>query len=111
MTGWAGPPVACCRRSRASSPGARKGSAACDGWKHDDMVPVAHGRVEPSGEADVLVVDVDVHEAPQVALTVLGLDEPLLDAGVVALEVLDELGERGSLARHRLLTVGVGAQD
>src|SRR6188472_3427272 len=69
------------------------GSAAGDGWQHDDLVAVADRGVQPAGEADVLVVHVDVDEPPQVALPVLGLDEPVLDAGVVRLEVVDHLGE------------------
>src|SRR6476619_5186063 len=87
------------------------GSAAGDGWEHDDLVAVADRGVEAAGEADVLVVDVDVDEAAQVALPLLGLDEPFLDAGVVGLEVVDHLGQRCTLPVDGLLTVGVRAQD
>src|SRR3954471_4595976 len=65
-----------------------------DGWQYDDLVTVAHRRLEPTGEPHVLVVDVDVDEARRFASPVLGPDEPFLDAGVVRLEVLDHLGER-----------------
>src|SRR4051812_3189123 len=82
-----------------------------DGWQYNDLVTVAHQRLEPTGEPHVLVVDVDVDEAPQVAVAVLGLDEPLLDARVVRLEVLDHLEEGGPFTGYGLLAAGVGAQD
>src|SRR5690349_1223077 len=70
--------------------GRRPGSAAGDGRQDDDLVAVPERGVEPTGEAHVLVVDVDVDEPPQVA----ALDEAALDAGVATLEVVDERAER-----------------
>ena len=80
---------------------------AGDGGEHDDLVAVAERGLEAADEADVLVVDVDVDEAAQVAV----LDEATLDAGVVALEVVDQRGERRPAAVDGLGAVGVGAQD
>src|SRR5918999_6020949 len=68
-------------------------SAARDGREYDDLVAVAELGLETPDEPDVLVVDVDVDEAPQVTL----LDEALLDAGVVRLQVVDQRGERATL--------------
>ena len=58
-------------------------------------------------EADVLVVQIDVDEAAQLA----AVDQALLDPGVPGLQVGEELGERGPAALDRLLAVGVGAED
>src|SRR5919112_4277964 len=82
-------------------------SAARDRRQHDDLVTVAQLRVEAADEADVLVVDVHVHEAPQVA----ALDEPRLDAGMVGLQVVDQGAQAAALAADGLLTAGVRAQD
>src|SRR5262245_13836197 len=62
------------------------GSAAGDGGQDDHGVAVGQRRVQPTGEAHVLVVDVDVDEAPEVVT----LHQALLDAGVVALQVVDD---------------------
>src|SRR4051812_33073817 len=58
-------------------------SAAGDRREHDDLVPVAQLRLQAAEEADVLVVDVDVDEPAQVTV----VEEPVLDAGVLGLEV------------------------
>src|SRR3954452_16332715 len=50
-----------------------------DGRQHDDLVAVAELGLEAADEPDVLVVDVDVDEAAQVAV----LDQPGLYAGGV----------------------------
>ena len=71
--------------------------AAGDGGQHDDLVAVAELGVQTAEEADVLVVDVDVDEPAQVAV----LDQPVLDAGVVGLQVVDERGQRRALGRRR----------
>src|SRR5918995_1146083 len=67
-------------------------SAAGDGGQDRDRVAVLDLGVQRAGEAHVLVVDVHVDEAVQLAL--LG-DEAVLQAGVLAVEVVDERGERG----------------
>src|SRR3712207_9055114 len=53
-------------------------------------VAVLHLGVQGAGEAHVLVVDVDVDEAVQLAL--LG-DEAVLQTRVLAVEVVDECGQ------------------
>src|SRR6476661_10919008 len=84
------------------------GSAAGDGREDGDRVAVLDLGVERTGEPDVLVVDVDVHEAVQLAL--VG-DEAVLQAGVLAVEVVDERAQRGAAALDGLVAAGVGAQD
>src|SRR5918992_3236907 len=69
-------------------PGRR--SAAGDRREDRHGVAVLDLGVERTGEAHVLVVDVDVDEAVQLAL--LG-DEAVLQPGVLAVEVVDERGE------------------
>src|SRR4051794_19142054 len=86
-------------------------SAAGDGGQDDDLVAVGNRCLEAAEEADVLVVDVDVDEAAQVHGAVLGLDEPVLDAGVVRLEVVDQGAQAGTAGLDGLLVAGVGAQD
>src|SRR5699024_8065273 len=56
--------------------------AAGDGGQDRHAVPVRNGCVEPTGESDVLVIDVHVHEAVQAAF----LDQPVLEPAVVAVE-------------------------
>src|SRR6478752_368153 len=92
---------------RSAITASRSGRAAGDGRQHDDLVAVAERGLEAADEAHVLVVDVDVDEAAQVAV----LDQPVLDARVVGLEVVDERTEAGAVGGDRLLTAGVGAQD
>src|SRR4051794_32060983 len=55
-------------------------SAAGDGRQHDHHVAVLDAGLEPTGEADVLVVDIHVDEAAQLAR--LALDDALLQARV-----------------------------
>src|SRR5688500_18722520 len=81
--------------------------AASHCGKYHDGVAVGDRGLEPAGEADVLVVDVDVDEATHTAI----LDEPLLDAGVIRLQILDELGHGAALAVDGALAVGERAQD
>ena len=52
-------------------------------------VPVGGGAAEAVEEADVVVADVDVHEAADLARVV---EHPGLDAAVVGLEVVEHLG-------------------
>src|ERR1700754_4148531 len=64
-----------------------EGSAAGDCGQDRHRAAVGHLRVEATGEAHVLVVDVDVDEPVQSAVG----DQAVLDAGVVGLEVGDDL--------------------
>src|SRR6476661_1147726 len=85
-------------RESTSEANRAMGSAAGDGREDGDRVAVLDLGVERTGEPDVLVVDVDVHEAVQLAL--VG-DEAVLQAGVLAVEVVDErrmVGIRTSMA-------------
>src|SRR3954453_13878064 len=73
-----------------------------------DRVAVLDLGVEGAGEAHVLVVDVDVDEAVQLPL--IG-DQTVLDARVLAVQVVDERAERVPAALDGLVAAGVGAQD
>src|SRR4051794_10632588 len=79
-----------------------------DGREDSHRVAVLDGRVEGAGESHVLVVDVDVDEPVQRALV---RDQPALQTGIAAVQVVDESGERVALALDGLLAAGVGAQD
>ena len=83
-------------------------SATCDGGQDRHRVTVGDRGVQPAGEPDVLVVDVDVDEAVQLAVVV---HEPVGDAGVVGLEVGDDGLQRVAVGVDALLAAGVGAQD
>src|SRR3990170_1978929 len=82
-------------------------SAAGDCGQDHHGLAVGHRRRQATGEAHVLVVDVDVDEAPEVTV----LHQPLLDAGVVGLQILDHRAERLALRRDGLLAVGERPQD
>ena len=60
----------------------------------DDDIAVGRGRLEPSGEAYVLVVDVNIDEPSQALL----LDESLLDTGMTGLDIVDHLKQGGAVA-------------
>src|SRR3954462_1818465 len=88
--------------------GSGRRSAPRHRWEDRHRVAVLDRGVERTGEAHVLVVDVDVDEAVQRAL--LG-DEAVLQARVLAVQVVDERAERGAAALDGLVAAGVGAQD
>jgi hypothetical protein len=73
-----------------------------------DRVAVAELGLERAEEADVLVVDVDVHEAVQAAL---GGDQPALEPVVLGVQVVDQSGQRVAGALDDLGAAGVAAQD
>jgi len=79
-----------------------RASASGDGGQHDDLVAVGERRLEPAQEAHVLVVDVDVDEAPEVA----ALDQPVLEAGVVGLQVVDQIAQAAAAGLDGLLSTG-----
>src|SRR6185503_11322957 len=95
-----------CRRPRPG--GSRTGPSAA-GYRGQDREGgvLAYRGLQATGETDVLVIDVDVDEAVQLAV----LDQARGDAGVPGLEVVDHLGDGGALRLDGLLTAGVGAQD
>src|SRR3954468_7014888 len=76
--------------------------------QHGHRVAVGEGRLEPTEEADVLVVDVDVDEPVQSA--VLRHEAPT-KTRVPRVEVAEQVGERVALALDGLLAAGVRAQD
>lgn len=78
-----------------------------DGRQDRDVVAVGELGVDAVEEADVLVVQVDVDEAAQLT----AVHDAGLDARMPGLQVGEELGEGVPVALHRLLAVGVGAED
>src|SRR5690242_5530344 len=94
----------------ASSVRYEKGrSAAAAGHRGQDgyRVPVLDRRVQAGHEADVLVVQVHVDEAPQA----VSVDQALAQAAVPLVQVAEQFGERGSAPLDLLGAVGVRAQD
>ena len=96
------------RTARWRNAEAGASAAAGDRREDGDGVAVLDLGVQRTGEADVLVVDVDIHEAVQLAL--LG-DEAVLEPGVLGVEVVDERAECGAVPVDGLGPTGVGAQD
>src|ERR1700712_5530965 len=88
----------------------RADRSAAAGHRGEDRhrVAVLDLGVQRTGEADVLVVDVDVDEAVQLAL--LG-DEAVLQTRVLAVEIVDQRAEGRAAALDGLVAAGVGAQD
>src|SRR3954453_9083811 len=100
--------VAKLRGMAASLPDASTGSAPGDRRDDADLGALGGGAAEAGEEAHVVVADVDVHEAPDLAAVV---EHAGLDAVVVRLEVLEHPTERGSLRGDLGGAVGVVAQD
>src|SRR4051794_29271020 len=96
---------------RASQEGGRSREAegaTGDGRQDGERVAVLDLGVERAEEADVLVVDVDVHEPEQVAL---GREQPALEAAVLGVEIVDEAAQRVAGALDDLRAAGVAAQN
>lgn len=79
-------------------------AATGDGRDEHDLVAILEGVGFAAEEADVLVVDVDVDEAPELALLVLDLAGK---RGEVLVDVGDKRGEVCGFAGEELLAVGV----
>ncbi len=84
------------------------GSAARDGRDDRHLRPVRDLGVQAADEADVLVADVEVHEATQRSAVV---DDPGLDPGMGAIQRIQQLTDRGTVGADLFLAVGVAAQD
>src|SRR5205823_4415874 len=76
--------------------------AARHGGNDADLVALLQRSLDPLEEAHVFAVDVDVDEAPQVALLVA---EPLLQPGVRRVELRDALGQHAAVALHDVLVL------
>src|SRR5579883_2070926 len=83
------------RRSRGGATAARASSAR-DRRDDADLVAGLELRLEPVEEAHVLLAHVDVDEAPHALL----VEEPLADARVALLEILDDLADGAALGGH-----------
>src|SRR5215469_2231438 len=81
--------------------------AASDSGQDRDGVAVSHRGLQPAEAANVLVVQVDVDEAAQL----LAVEQPVTDADVVGVQVLDQLVEGGTGPLDHLRAAGVGAQN
>src|SRR5215475_6578427 len=62
---------------------------------------------EAADEADVLVVQVYVDEPPQAG----GVHEPVTEPVIAAVEISDQLRQRGTRALDRLRAAGIGAEN
>src|SRR5260370_928680 len=84
------------------------GRAAGRDGRHDgDLVALLERRGGALQEPDVFLVDVDVDEAAQLAAV---LDQALLEAGELALERLDQVGDGGGVGLDLGRALGEGAQ-
>lgn len=86
----------------------RAASAAGDGRDDGDLGAVGRLGGQAVEEPDVLVADVHVDEAPELAGLV---EDPGLDAGVVPVEVLEDGPQGVALGGDLGGTAGIGAQD
>src|SRR2546421_9623697 len=75
-------------RAGFARPDAKGGLAPCYGRDDRDLVLRVELRVKSAREAHVLVVQVHVHELPEVARRV---EQAVLEAGVARVELLDRL--------------------
>src|SRR5580700_8051266 len=115
VRGAASRPAAYGRGSRAGSRSAKPRSVrkkylnatAGHGRQDGHRIPVLDRGVQAGQEADVLVVEVHVDEPPQAGVVHQALAKP----AVFAIEVDQDLTERGSGPLDLLGAVGVGAQD
>src|ERR1700744_1458644 len=83
------------------------GRASGHRGQHGDGVAVLDRGFQAAEEPYILVVQVHVHEPAQAAVG----DQPVLQAGVATVDVIDELAQRGALALYLLRAARVGAQD
>ena len=79
------------------------GLAAGDGGDDADLVAVFERGLAVLEETDVLLVDVDVDEAADLAFFI---DEAFLDSGEAGLELVDGLADVGGVDFDQLLVVG-----
>ena len=78
--------------------------SARDRWDQHDLVAILKGIRFAAQEADVFVVDVDVDEAPQLALLILDLGG---ERGEVRVYVGNQRGQIGRFRGELFLPVGV----
>src|SRR5262245_66669484 len=76
-------------------------SAPCHRWDDVYLVAVLDGGVEVVQVADVLIVEVDVDEAPQLAV----VEQPLRDARVLAAQVVEDALHGRATGLDRRLTL------
>src|SRR5215218_8008857 len=81
--------------------------AAGDRGHDADLVAGLHRRFQVLQEADVLVVQVDVHEPVEL---VLAFEQPRLDAGGAGLEAVEDLADAAAVGLDDVGAVGVVAQ-
>src|SRR6266545_5281202 len=66
-------------------------ATSCDRGNDGHLVPLLERGFRALEEADILLVDIDVDEAADLAAL---LHEPLAQPGVLALQILDQVGDR-----------------
>jgi hypothetical protein len=84
----------------------RSESAAGDRRDDADLVAVGHGRVHLVEVADVLIIDVDVHEPPNFP----AVEDAVLQVGEVGRQGVQDLADRGAGGFEAVLAPGEGAE-
>jgi hypothetical protein len=74
------------------------------GWDEHNLVSILKGVGFAAEEADVLIVDIDIDEAAQLAGFVLDLGR---ERGEILIDVGDQRGQIGGVAGELLLAIGV----
>src|SRR5262249_51049317 len=92
---------------RGDGGAAHQRSASGDGRDYGQLVTVFDRRLQVAEEADVVAVQVEVDEAPDTAFFVA---QPLLDAAVLAFEVVDPGAARRAGGATLLGAAGEAAQ-
>src|SRR3990170_8920974 len=93
---------------RVSPAAAGLAFSAGQGGEDGQRVTLLDGRVQLVKEADVLIVQVYVHEAMELSVR----DQDVLEAGIMALQVVQQLAhggaftQDGSRSAHQLLEIG-----
>src|SRR5215211_7189007 len=82
-------------------------SAAGDGGKDYHDVAIRGWSLQTTAEADILVVDVDIHETTQP----FRLDNPVFQARVANVDVVEHLLQGRSVSVHSFLSTGERAED
>src|SRR4051794_25373842 len=82
-------------------------SAAGNGGQYNDDVAIRCRGIEAAGEANILVIDVDIDKSTKR----LGFDDSIFQARVAPIDVVEHLLQGRPISAHRLLATGERAED